>query len=284
MVAFPEAEFGDSELAKLMRRQVARREVHLLAAAAGGVGKSFIASLMAQACRRSGSGDDLVTIDAAVNSSTLASVDGLDVRRVHLYRGAEFDVTLLDPHLNDALEANRSYLVDTDGGSILQFLGYLGRLKFADMLAERGKRLVVHIIIVGGGQMRATAEWFVRVMKWLPAKADAVLWVNEYQGLAETTPGLHFLETEKFSEYQGRIRAIGRLPHLDSAYQVTVRDLLASRQTVDVRLAALAKDQARGIERRKLQQVSEELFAVVERVLGYSSAVHGGAAHLVYEP
>jgi hypothetical protein len=121
-------------------------------------------------------------------------------------------------------------------------------------------------------------------MKWLPAKADAVLWVNEHQEVAETKPGLHFLETKSFGEYQRRVRAIGRLPRLASAYQSTVRDLLASRQTVEVRLAALAKDQARRIERRKLQEVSEELFAEVERVLGCSSAVPGGAGHLVNEP
>jgi hypothetical protein len=158
----PEAEFGDAELARLMCRQVARREVHLMAAAAGGVGKSFIASLMAQAWGRSGSGDDLGIIDAAVNSSTLASVDGLDVRKLWFYQRADFDVTLLDPLLNEALEADRTYVVDTDAGSVVQFLEYFGALNFADMLAERGKRLVVHIVIVGGGQMRATAEWFVR--------------------------------------------------------------------------------------------------------------------------
>jgi hypothetical protein len=240
--------------------------INLMAAPKGGLGKTFITSLIAQAYRRRGRVDELVLVDSDTNNASLSRITELGARRVALFRENDLEKTLLDPLINEMLGDGKTYLIDTGGAAFRALTGYISMLDLASAFAESGKRLVAHTIVVGGGAMMDSIAGFVEVMKWLPRTADSVLWMNEHEGPAAAC-GTHFLEGELFAQYQSRVFAIGHLPRLDSAYRGTTETLVNSRMTIDAALEELKNDPTRRLEFRKLSSVAHMLFEAVEPVV-----------------
>lgn len=239
--------------------------INLMAAPKGGVGKTFIASLIAQAYRRQKRGSELVLVDADTNNASLASITDLAAQRVPLYVDNEIDKTAMDPLINKMLSDDKSYLIDTGGAAFHELTKYFTMLNLADAIKAAGKRLVVHTVIVGGGELNDCIAGFTAVMKWLPPSADAVLWVNEYRGPAARN-GVHFLEGELFERYKSRLSRIGRLPKLERAFLPTTESLVNSRITIDSALEELKNDPSQKVEYQKLLSVSQLLFSAIESV------------------
>jgi hypothetical protein len=151
------------------------RKVHTILAPKGGCGKTYVASLIAQALQERG--EPLVCFDTDRENASPRDIAAL-------HNGATSFAPL------------SRYLVQ-DG--------------IADAVGEAGKKMVVHTIVAGGQELIQTTRGFDSVASQFPASAEMVLWLNEHHGPVDGADGASFEQTPVYQKHRGRILAVVRL-------------------------------------------------------------------------
>ncbi|MGA2113390.1 MAG: conjugal transfer protein TraL [Bryobacteraceae bacterium] len=169
-----------------------RAAVHLTLQGKGGVGKSLIASVLAQYLREIGR--DVRCIDTDPVNRTLAQYSALGADRLNLrdehnrIDQRSFD-TLMERFLT---EDGTTFVVDNGASTFLPLWHYLLENSALDYLRQHERRVYVHTVITGGQALVDTLNGFNELAQTTQER-NIVVWVNEYFGRVEA-------EGKKFSE------------------------------------------------------------------------------------
>lgn len=206
-------------------------QVHVTLQGKGGVGKSLVASLLAQYHR--GKGVPVVAVDTDPVNATLSGYEALAPRRLELLDGSRVDERRFDELMEALLTEDATFVVDNGAASFIPFSNYLIENRAAEMIAGADKQLVVHTVVTGGQALVDTLAGFDALAAQLPPDTQLVVWLNEYFG-AITADGKSFEQMRAYQEHRHRVRGMVRIPRQTSdTFGKDVELMLDRRLTFD---------------------------------------------------
>jgi CobQ/CobB/MinD/ParA nucleotide binding domain len=187
------------------------RKVHTILAPKGGCGKTYVASLIAQALQERG--EPVVCFDTDRENASLRDIAALQAEPVSLFlpNSDEIDIHAMDGMTERMLREDAHFVLDNGATSFAPLSRYLVQDGIADAVSEAGKTMVVHTIVAGGQELIQTTRGFDSVASQFPASVDRVLWLNEHHGPVDGADGASFEQTPVYQKHKGRILAVVRL-------------------------------------------------------------------------
>jgi hypothetical protein len=242
-----------------------QKTVHLTLSGKGGLGKSFVTSLIAQGFHRAGRANEIVCIDADPVNPTFAQYTALGAEPLPLMRGDLVDQEKFDVLLNRAMAEDKHFVVDNGASSFIPMLSYLIQMSAVESLTQAGKRVIVHVVLNGGGALGDSLQGLKLVAEKIPPAAELVVWLNEHQGPVVSQSGKPFEEMPIYQEYKDRITHVVRIPQAQSdMFARAVQGLIADKLTFDQAVNHPSVDFAK---RQRLNQIARPIFEQVEKVI-----------------
>lgn len=185
----------------------------------GGIGKTLAASWIAEHLREIGR--NVLCIDADPQQKTLAKIKALDVRPVKLIFKDKTGQTRLntpemDSLFSEMLDGEGSVVFDCGGSGYERVTSYLLSNDTIDTLAEV-RRVVVHVIVVGGRDLIDTCEELANIVGRFPPLVEIIVWVNPHFGEVELN-GIPIEESAFIRENGTRISGFVQMPLLQVDY------------------------------------------------------------------
>jgi hypothetical protein len=208
--------------------------VHLTLQGKGGVGKSVVATLLAQYLRDKGIAAKC--FDADPLNQTLAGFAGLGVTKVDLMEVTEKGRRINPRRFDDLVEqiavqpGESHVIVDTGSSSFVALVHYLVSNDVPDVLSQTGHELVVHTVVTGGQALLDTLHGVAQLVKQLDS-VRFVVWLNPFWGpIAED--GKTFEQMKTYQDIKKRIQTVVNLPaFVDELFPQDIAAMLKSRLT-----------------------------------------------------
>lgn len=175
----------------------------------GGVGKSLIASMLAQYFDSKGLNPRCIDTDPvnatfsgyrAFKTETLNIMDGDDIN------SRAFDQLIERIMADDSVQM----VVDNGASTFVPLCSYLLQNDVVGLLTEAGHSIRFHTVITGGQALPDTIEGFSSLCRNISGP-QIVVWINEYFGKAVHN-GKTFEESKVFEKFKGRVQALVTIP------------------------------------------------------------------------
>ena len=155
------------------------KEVHLILQGKGGVGKSLIASLIAQFLNETQK--NLQCFDTDPVNPTFSRYAALNVKIIDLMTPAKtIDSAKFDALIESIILHEGVTVVDNGAATFVPLVAYLLESQAIDLLIASGVKIYVHVPIVGGQAKDDTVLNLVNILKNLAC--PTVVWINEFWG------------------------------------------------------------------------------------------------------
>lgn len=188
-------------------------KVHITLQGKGGVGKSLVASLLAQ--YHQARGEAIHCLDADPVNQTFAAYEAFNTKTIPLMEGTRLNERGFDIMMETILESPCSLVIDNGAASFIPMAHYLIENEAISIIRDSGKEVMIHTVIAGGQAMLDTLQGFVELATKLPTSLSMVLWLNNYFGPIESD-GITFENMRVYQENKERIHAIVHLPKQSS--------------------------------------------------------------------
>lgn len=206
------------------------RKVHFVLQGKGGVGKTFVASLLAQFYHENNA--PLVCLDTDPVNGSFGAVRALGAAHVSLLEGDRIAVDALDELVERAIVEDAHFVIDNGAASFVPLSRYLVEHDIAGLITRGGKRVVVHTILTGGPAMLDTGKALAAVIDQFPPTVELIVWLNEFFGPIVTDAGEGFEQTPLYQQNRARIAGLIRLERLNpDTFGRNLRDMLARQIT-----------------------------------------------------
>lgn len=184
-------------------------EIHFVLQGKGGVGKSFVATLLAEYF--SDKIDNLKCFDTDPVNPTFASYKVFDATRIELFDGPRLVEKNFDSMMIPLLEPGASGLIDNGAPTFVHLMNYMTTHGSFEMLVNAGKTVVIHTVVAGGDAMPETINGFRQIMEARPNGVNVVVWLNELFGKV-SRKGEDFIESPGFKKYESAIAGLVTMP------------------------------------------------------------------------
>ena len=170
-----------------------RKKLHFVMQGKGGVGKSFIASLICQTLSKKEVDYDGYDLDP--NNQTLAAITGLPVKTWSILRDdvdededeeSVIDTARFDELMREITKTDKDVVLDTGASVFIDLNNYLIINGMINLLDAQGIDVYMHCVVIGGGAQQECLvglDRMVSVYKDHPAKI--IIWLNEKEGKIE---------------------------------------------------------------------------------------------------
>ncbi len=239
------------------------KKVHFILQGKGGIGKSFVSTLIAQYVQQQD--PDVLCLDTDPINATFSSFPTLNVRSVVLLEANNaINERRFDDMMEEILESESNVVVDNGAASFTPLSSYLIDNEALTAIQEAGKEVVIHSVIAGGLAQDNTVSDFVNLTSQLPEGVQVVVWLNEHFGPIEAN-GKTFEEMKAYLDNKERVTAIIRLPkRTDSTYGQDLAAMLKQRLTFK---DALASDVFRVMAKQRLKIMQRSIYEQLEVAL-----------------
>lgn len=192
--------------------------VNLTLQGKGGVGKSFVASLLAQ--HYLSRELPLACFDTDPVNRTFAGYKAFKVETVQLgERPDEINPRFFDNLIEKIVAAGEDDIVVIDNGAstFLPLIGYMVEAGALDFIQGASHEVRLHSVLTGGQALSDTMQGLSQVLMHVPS-IPVVVWLNEYFGRIErrkddgSVEG--FEQSGLYKKHADRIHALVRLPEV----------------------------------------------------------------------
>ncbi|MDP1933489.1 MAG: ArsA-related P-loop ATPase [Nitrosomonas sp.] len=234
-------------------------KIHMVLQGKGGVGKSFIASIIAQHCYAKKK--DTLCIDTDPVNATFLGFKKLNVKKLDLMEGDEIDPRKFD-NLVELISKSKSDVVIDNGASTFVALShYLISNHIPALLKEMGHELIVHTVITGGQALSDTLNGFDLMIKQFSGDITFVVWLNPFWGKIESN-GKSFESMKVYLDNKSRVSAIIKIPDYKAeTFGRDLSEMLQAKLTFD---DAIDKPELTIMMRQRLKIVKSQLFEQLE--------------------
>src|SRR3546814_587662 len=190
------------------RRRQEMKHVNLILQGKGGVGKSFIASLLTQ--HYIGRQVTPACIDTDPVNQTFAGYKAFTAKRLELMRDGNIDPRAFDQLIEGIMTAPEDavFIVDNGAATFVPLSAYMFENDVAAFLQQHGLQLVIHSVLTGGQAQGDTMDGLASLLEHFP-NVPVVVWLNEFFGRVERD-GRKFEDSKLFRDHQDQIHEIGR--------------------------------------------------------------------------
>jgi len=238
----------------------ATNSIHLSLQGKGGVGKSLIASILAQYFKDRRR--EVQCIDTDPVNRTLFQYKALNVNRLELLRDGSLDQRGFDDLMERLLTEDATFVVDNGASTFLPLWSYILENNVLDSLAHAGKRIYVHTVITGGQALLDTLHGF-KSLADSTSERNIIVWLNEYFGRIECD-GKRFQDMAAFRESEGKVFGSMRLVRRNpDTFGRDIEDVIARKLTLD---EAIKDGPFSLMTRQRLQIMRREWFEQLDRL------------------
>lgn len=245
-----------------------KNTAHFILQGKGGVGKSLIASMIAQYLQQSGYKPACADTDPI--NSTFFKLKALDVAQVQIAENGVIVQRLFDPLFMTVIESKVPVVIDNGTSTFMPMLRYMHTNEAFKILEEQGKQVIVHAVVVGGEAKEETLNGLRAMLKMVSGTGTkVVVWQNEFWGVPMMDDGrpLETLaELQSNPNFAGIVRIIDRN---DDATKtdfklMTERHLTLAEVKVSEQFVLWAKS--------RIQRVYNDVFAELDAVFKQATA------------
>lgn len=234
-------------------------KIHMVLQGKGGVGKSMIATVLAQ--YKISNGQQSICIDTDPVNATFESYKPLSVNRLKIMDEDEINTRNFDALIELIAKSESDIIIDNGAVSFVPLSHYLISNQVPKLIGQMKHELVVHTVVTGGQAFLDTINGFAQLASQFPKECPFVVWLNPYWGPI-AHEGKSFEELKAYKDNQSRVSAIIRIPTFKAeTFGRDFSDMLQARQTFD---EALADESLTIMTRQRLQIVKDQLFAQLE--------------------
>jgi len=247
--------------AKAASRQA---RVHFILNSKGGVGKSFVGSLIVQ--REIARGRPIRCFDGDATTATLSSFPALKAERLQMMlEGSIIDARRLDDFVEPAMTEQCDVLLDSGASTYAVLTNYALENDLFNQIHDAGKEVVVHAIVVGNGRtLRETLGDLDDLASQLPSFVTIIVWLNEHFG--EIRDGQkRFEDMAVYSKHKERIAGIVHLARRNvQTFGVDLDQMMRRHLTF---VEAQQQSDLGAMARSRLKRVADDVFRQLDIVL-----------------
>lgn len=238
------------------------KQVHLTLQGKGGVGKSFVSSLLTQYL--SAQGEPVVAVDTDPVNATLAGYKAFGTERLELMEDGSLVERNFDALMERIVTNDSNFVVDNGAASFIPLSYYIAENDAINLVSNYGKQVVVHTVITGGQAMMDTLAGFVQLVEQMPENTRIVVWLNEFFGDIEAD-GKTFEEMKAYANNKDRVHGIVRIARqTGSTFGKDVQMMLDAKMTFD----EIANSPDFGLmSKTRLAQVKKSIFEQLANVI-----------------
>jgi len=234
-------------------------KVHMTLQGKGGIGKSFICTLLAQYKMAQGPAPLCVDTDAV--NGTFHGFGALDVVKLDVLEGKEINRGKFDRLVEFIVENDRrDTIVDSGASTFVPLWHYITGNRIPQLLAEIGRELLIHTVVTGGQALEETVAGFSQLAGQFAEQVSFLIWLNPYWGPVKRERR----DFEQFEEYihrKDQVSAIVRMPQLGELFRRDLSDMLRRRLTFD---QALQMPSFTIITRQRLIMIKRNFFQLMD--------------------
>jgi hypothetical protein len=240
------------------------RTVHLSLQGKGGVGKSLIASFIAQFYKDHGV--RAICVDTDPVNQTFSQYAALGAQHLQLMDGNQIDRRRFDALVEDILANDESFIVDNGASTFIPLWHYMVENAVNSVLREANRRLVIHTVITGGQALADTLSGFKSLAQSCEPRS-IIVWINEYFGPVERD-GKKFNQMAAFLEHQDKVAGTVHIPRFSpDTFGRDLEEMIARKLTFGeiawaTGFTLMSKQRLRMIQRELFEQL--ELLNLLE--------------------
>lgn len=229
----------------------------------GGIGKSFVAALLAQYLMDNVLGKPPICIDLDYVTQTFANYRGLDVQYIDLETDGDIEKRKFDTFIYKIAESRDDdvFVVDCGGNMYKPLMNYMTVNDVFSLLLSMGNEIILHIPIMGGQELEDTMSALREIAGDTPEAIMISVWINQYHGAVESG-GKSFEQSVSYAQTKSRIRSITYIPKWREDMQQDVSEMLKERITFD---AAQGLDRFYLMEKWRLNIAKRYLYQAIEK-------------------
>jgi CobQ/CobB/MinD/ParA nucleotide binding domain len=226
----------------------------------GGVGKSFVAALLAQYHQHTTETLPLC-IDTDPVNATFHGFKKLNVKRLEIIEDEEINPRLFDNLIETVINHLGDSIIDNGASSFVPLSHYLVTNNVPDLLLSLGHEMIVHTIITGGQSQSDTINGMAALIKQMPNEAKIIVWLNPYFGNIEKD-GNAFNTFKIYQSNKERITSLITMPSWKKeTFGHDVSAMLQSRLTFD---EAISLGTNNIMTKQRLKMAKTQLFTAIE--------------------
>jgi hypothetical protein len=236
--------------------------IHIILTGKGGVGKSYIATILAQYL-----GNETFCADTDPSNPTFASYKAIGAKHFDIMtKDMDIDRSRFDYLIEEMLQHEGDCLVDNGSSSFLPMMAYIVKNNVFEFLREAGKKVVIHSVLIGGLGVEETTRGVSALLQ--SQAAPIVVWENELYGPV-VSQGMRFSETSIFKKHQAQIVGVVRIANRDNdMYGQTLHKMTSLKLTFDevdksMDFVSMEKQRTRTVRRDIFGQLDNLDFSAV---------------------
>ncbi len=208
------------------------KQVHIILQGKGGVGKSFVASLLKQ--HFSDRSIPARGVDTDPVNATFASYKAFDVERLEIMQGDNIDPRAFDNLIEWIVTSDEDsvFIVDNGAATFVPLCAYLFENSVVSFLQEQGCQVILHTLLTGGQALDDTTNGIVSLFEHFP-NVPVCIWINEFFGTPEKN-GKSFEQLSLYKNNADRIHGLVRLPELrKETFGQDIKQMMENKLTFD---------------------------------------------------
>ncbi|MEC5509916.1 conjugal transfer protein TraL [Klebsiella oxytoca] len=241
-----------------------KNAIHAVIQGKGGIGKSLIASTIAQYIRSKG--HEPACFDTDQENTTFHAYKDLNVKLIDLSdENRVIDQGKFDQLIEQLLETESPCVIDSGANTFSPFCAYLLDNEVIGVLEGSGKPFYIHTIVGGGDVLEDTANGFESLISAFPT-AKIVLWKNLHYGelVLPTEKRTSWEKTKMYQDNQehlyGEITLTRRNPQ---TYGEDIKRMNAERLTLQQVITGTSFPI---MSKQRIQIVFREIFEQLDNV------------------
>lgn len=239
-----------------------KNTVHFIFQGKGGIGKSLVATLLAQYFQKKAPGQTM-NFDTDQENTTFANYKALNVEHVPVMSESRtVNAKMFDGMMEAIATKDGIAVIDNGSNTFSPLLSYMVENDIVQLLKDSGKTVYLHVIVGGGDTLRETAQGFNSMVQGI--NAPIVLWLNEYFGPTRTPEGKHFAETKVYRDNEDRIKGVVMLPARNQqTYGDDIKKMNTRRLTID---EVVESPDFSLLEKQRLKTVAREVSEQLDKI------------------
>jgi hypothetical protein len=234
--------------------------IHLTLQGKGGVGKSLVASILAQYFRHRGA--EVRCLDTDPVNQTFSQYAELGAEHLALMHDGRIDSRGFDALMERLLTEDGIFIVDNGASTFIPLWSYIVENNVLELLRAAGRRLCVHTVVTGGQALGDTLKGF-KSLADSSAERNIVVWLNEYFGLIERD-GKTFTEMLAYQECAAKVFGLVRIPKRNQdTFGRDIEEVIARKLTFE---EAIRNGRASVMSKQRLKVVQRDLFEQLDQM------------------
>lgn len=235
--------------------------VHLVLQGKGGIGKSVVASWLAEYLLKKGK--QVHCIDGDPVNRSLAQYKSLSVEKLDLVNEEGIIVrTRYDALLERFATEKGVFVVDSGATAFLPLWSYMVETEVIRVLKEIGRKLFVHCVVSGGEMLSDSLLGFDTLASSTPDR-NMVVWINEYFGPV-AREGKTFDEMNVFQRHADKV--LGSIGIPQRSHDTFGASVLLMRERKLTFEEAIQSDQFLLAQKSRLHIIRRDLYTQLDNL------------------